>query len=189
MSRSAVDPVTGRWVGALWNLANGQGAADAVMADLERLAVEFQSPAVRAFFLGGVASMRDRRGKLQPLLDTFQALTQRFVSLCLDRGRLDILPAAYGAFRALRLEQDGIVEGKVESPRPLSDQDVAALEKTLGGRLGKQVRLTQTITPDLMGGVRVTVGDKMIDASIAGRFDELRRRMLDVRLPPVVVQD
>jgi F-type H+-transporting ATPase subunit delta len=81
------------------------------------------------------------------------------------------------------MQEEGIQEGHVETPRPLEDSDVEALEQSLGGRLGKTIRLTQSTNPDLVGGVRVTVGDKMIDASIAGRMDGLRRRLLEVRLP------
>lgn len=189
MSHSAVDPVTSRWVGALWNLAAGKGATDVVMDDLERVAHEFRNPAVCTFMLGGAVSMEDRRAKLQSLVDTFNSLTQRFVWLCLDRGRLGILPNAFSAFRARRMQEDGVLEGVVEAPRPLGEHDVKALENSLQSRLGKTVRLAQAITPDLVGGVRVTIGDKMIDASIAGRFDGLRRRLLEARLPSPVASD
>lgn len=189
MSHSAVDPVTGRWVGALWNLAAGKGAADAVMDDLGHLAHAFRSPAVSAFMLGGAVSMEDRRAKLQSLVGGFNSLTQRFVWLCLDRGRLEILPNAFNAFRARRMQEDGVLEGVVEAPRPLGEHDVHALENSLHSRLGKTVRLAQATTPDLVGGVRVTIGDKMIDASIAGRFDGLRRRLLEARLPSSAATD
>jgi F-type H+-transporting ATPase subunit delta len=139
--------------------------------------------------LGGAVSMEDRRAKLQPLVDSFNSLTQRFVWLCLDRGRLGILPNAFSAFRARRMQEDGVLEGVVEAPRPLGEHDVKALENSLQSRLGKTVRLAQAITPDLVGGVRVTIGDKMIDASIAGRFDDLRRRLLEARLPSPVASD
>lgn len=189
MSQAAVDPVTGRWVSALWNLAAGQGKTDGVMADLEQLAHEFQIPAVRAYFLGGTVSAGDRKTKLQPLLDTFLPLTQNFLGLCLERDRMGVMPIAFEAFRRRRMQEEGIQEGHVETPRPLEASDVEALEQSLGGRLGKTIRLTQSTNSDLVGGVRVTVGDKMIDASIAGRMDGLRRRLLEVRLPSAASAD
>ena len=69
------------------------------------------------------------------------------------------------------------------APRPLDSGDVHALETSLGARLGKTVRLTQQTDEALMGGVRVTVGANMIDASVQGRLEGLRRRMLDAPLP------
>ena len=53
----------------------------------------------------------------------------------------------------------------------------------LGGELGKTVRLSQRVAPDLLGGVRVFVGSRMIDGSAVGRLEGLRRQLLDAPLP------
>ena len=45
--------------------------------------------------------------------------------------------------------------------------------------------LTGRVDPDLVGGVRVFVGTSMIDQSLQGRMDGLRRRMMEARLPAV----
>ena len=53
----------------------------------------------------------------------------------------------------------------------------------LGVVLGKKVALKNKIVPELVGGARVVAGNRMIDWSVQGRMDALRRRMLDARLP------
>ena len=183
MSTVAVDPVTARWAGALWNLASSQGAVDQVGQDLERLAAEFSSPAVRAFMLAGDASPTERRAKLEQVMGSFHALSRRFVGLALDRARMGVLERAHAAYRTLSLEKAGVVEGVVEAARPLEAAEVSALETRLGGELGKTVRLSQRVAPDLLGGVRVFVGSRMIDGSAVGRLEGLRRQLLDAPLP------
>jgi F-type H+-transporting ATPase subunit delta len=183
VSTVAVDPVTARWAGALWNLASSQGAVDPVGKDLERLAAEFSSPAVRAFMLAGDASPAERRAKLEQVMGGFHDLSRRFVGLALDRARMGVLERAAAAYRALSLAKAGVVEGVVEAPRPLEAAEVSTLEAKLASELGKTVRLTQRVAPELLGGVRVFVGSRMIDGSATGRLEGLRRRLLDAPLP------
>ena len=133
MSTVAVDPVTARWAGALWNLASSEGAVDQVGQDLERLAAEFSSPAVRAFMLAGDASPAERRAKLEQVMGGFHELSRRFVGLALDRARMGVLERAHAAYRTLSLEKAGVVEGVVEAARPLEAAEVSA-EMSGGGR-------------------------------------------------------
>ncbi|MEO2163801.1 MAG: F0F1 ATP synthase subunit delta, partial [bacterium] len=79
----------------------------------------------------------------------------------------------------------GAAKGIVESARPLESAELEALSQDLSKRLGKDVTLTGRVDPDLVGGVRVFVGTSMIDQSLQGRMDGLRRRMMEARLPAV----
>ena len=81
------------------------------------------------------------------------------------------------------LAESGTVEGVVESARPLGEVELEELRASLGARLGKQVRLENRTAPDLVGGVRVIVDNRMIDYSVQGRLGALRKRMLDAPLP------
>lgn len=183
MIQAAADPVTTRWATALWNLASAQGAVEQVSQDLDRLGAEFRSSAVVAYMMSGDVSRAERRAKLEQVMGNFHALTRKFVDLALERGRMGVLSHAAEAFRSLSLSKAGIVEGVVEAPRPLEAADVGALETRLGAQLGKTVRLSQRTREELVGGVRVFVGSKMIDASVTGRLDGLRRRLMDAALP------
>ena len=53
----------------------------------------------------------------------------------------------------------------------------------LGPQFGKELVLTNKIVPDLVGGARVIAGNRMIDYSVQGRLDALRRRLMDAPLP------
>lgn len=183
MSRSGVDPVTARWVQALWNLAQAAGVVEKVERDLAALADALAAPAIRTAILKASTPRSQRRALVLSAVQGAQSLTQRFVQLALDRGRSEVLFGAGAAFRARTLDQAGIVEGVVEAARPLDAAVLERLQAGLGRRLGKTVRLRQRNNPALVGGARVTVGSHMIDASVSGRIEGLRRRLLDAPLP------
>lgn len=180
---TALDPVSARWAGALFNLARKAGAVEAVGGDLQRLQGELEHPKVRDFLLGARSGQADRRAKLQPLLDSFHPLTKNFVQLALDRRREGILPHVAEAFRRRALAEERVVEGVVETARALGSSEISALEASLGKRLGSRVRLSQRVNDSLVAGVRIFVGTRMIDQSVQGRLETLRRRLESAQLP------
>lgn len=179
----SVDPVTTRWAGALFQLARRRGALDDVRRDVERIGRELRSAAVRQFLFGVAQPLEERRRKLAPLLSSLHPLTANFVNLLLDRRREEVLLGLSEAFKHRLLEERGAVEGRVEAARPLDPADVARIAQSVGKLLGKELLLTAEVDPDLVSGVRVYAGSRMLDYSVAGRLEGLRRRMLDAPLP------
>jgi|FLOH01.1.fsa_nt_gi F-type H+-transporting ATPase subunit delta len=178
-----VDPVTARYVDALFGLATRQGLLSQIEGEIKKLASALDQPGAAAvvFHPGKDAAVRRAylNGALEGASDTFR----NFVDLLFDKHRDEVLMDLGEAFRQRLLREEGIVEGIVESARPLGSGELAELTVALGERLGKQVRLANTVSEGLIAGVRVIVDNKMVDSSVAGRFDDLKRRMMDAALP------
>ena len=182
-----LDPVTQRYAEALFRLARSQsvpaGTLDAVQSDVQRLATEFAQEGVGSFFVDARIPLEDRRSRIQGLIRDMNPITQNFVNLLFDKHREAVLLGIGEAFHQRTLDERGAAEGVVESARPLGSGELAELEVALGKRLGKQVTLEQQLKPELLGGVRLLVGSKMIDHSLQGRLTGLKRRLLDAALP------
>jgi F-type H+-transporting ATPase subunit delta len=176
--------VTARWAGALFELAQEQGALDAVHKDVERLARAVAEPELRASLASARPSPESERAQLASLVAGFHPLTQNFVGLLFDRGRQPVLLGLGEAFRRRVLQSRGAVEGVVESARPFDAGELAKLAQALGRVLGKEVLLSNRIAPHVVGGVRVIVDNRLLDYSVRGRLAGLRRRLLDARLAP-----
>jgi ATP synthase F1 delta subunit len=178
-----LDPVTARYAGALFGLARRKSVQAAVAADIALLATEIGSPATRRVLFNPRVDRSAKRAQLAGTLARLSPLTQNFVNLLFDKHREEVLRDLQRAWRVLELEERGTVEGVVESARPIDAAELAELGTALGARLGKQLVLHNRIVPELVGGARVTAAHRMIDYSVQGRLEALRRKLMDARLP------
>jgi F-type H+-transporting ATPase subunit delta len=88
-------------------------------------------------------------------------------------GRLELLPAIRDQFEALKDEREGVVEAEVYSAFDLSDAQVADLAQRLEKRTGRKVRAQVKVDKELIGGVKVVLGDKVIDGSARAQLGAL----------------
>jgi F-type H+-transporting ATPase subunit delta len=177
-----IDPVAQRYAEALFNLASREGALGDVERDVRRLSAELERPGVGSACFDARVPLESRRAQLMPLLGQAHRLTRNFVNLLFDKRREEVLRGLGAAFHARALRERGALEGVAESARPLGAGDLAQLEASLSGRLGKTVSLKNAIRPELLGGVRVIVGSQMVDHSIQGRLAGLKKRLEEAPL-------
>jgi F-type H+-transporting ATPase subunit delta len=93
--------------------------------------------------------------------------------LLVQNDRLEVLPAIRDLFEQLKADYENEVEAHIESAFPLSDDQVEALVRKLEVRTKRKVRASVRVTPELIGGVRVQVGDELWDASVRGQLDNM----------------
>lgn len=93
--------------------------------------------------------------------------------LLVQNDRLEVLPAIRDLFEQLKADHENEVEAQIESAFPLSSDQVQALVRKLEARTKRKVRTSVKITPELIGGVRVQVGDELWDASVRGQLDTM----------------
>jgi len=87
--------------------------------------------------------------------------------------RLQVLPYVVELYEQLREEYENIVEARVESAFPMSDQQLKALVATLEQRTGRKVQAAVSVAPELIGGVTVKIGDDVWDASVRGQLSNM----------------
>lgn len=177
-----VDPVTQRWADALWSLAKDKGALQAVLSDVGRLGQLVDSPVLRDALGNPRRDREERRKVVLGALGKVHPLLSNVISLAFDKNREAVLVGLAHAFHKLKLAEAGQVEGVVESARPLDAAAMNHLATSLAVHYGKQLMLVNRIVPELVGGARVIAGNRMIDYSVQGRLEALRRKMMDVPL-------
>jgi F-type H+-transporting ATPase subunit delta len=141
-------------------------AALAADADLRAFADNPKVAALQVFDL--IAGIAQQKGVA---LDTKVANLLRTV---LDNGRLAALPEIAAQFTALVNAQSGVSDAVIESAFPLSlvqvSETVAVLEKRFGRKLNPMVQ----VVPELIGGIRVSVGDEVLDTSVRARLEQMK---------------
>jgi F-type H+-transporting ATPase subunit delta len=98
---------------------------------------------------------------------------RNLVQLLIENGRLDLVAQVRALFEALRREQEGVVEARIISALPIGEEQVRPLLHALERKYGRKVNAQVEIEPELIGGVRIIVGDKVIDATVRGRLEAM----------------
>jgi F-type H+-transporting ATPase subunit delta len=144
------------WQGALERMA--AAAADARM--LECIADPRVSPAVLTELFLGVAG-------------DLTADQRNFTSVLVDNRRLDVLPEISTLFGELKNTLEGTRQAVVSSAFPLDDKQITNLTADLERKFGCKVKVTVELAPELIGGVRIALGDQVIDASVRGKLNAM----------------
>jgi len=98
---------------------------------------------------------------------------ENFVRVLAENGRLGLLPEIRSQFKALKDEREGVLEAEVQSAFELSEAQVADLVQRLEKKTGRKVKAKVAINKSLIAGVRVVLGDKVIDGSARAQLGAL----------------
>ena len=100
--------------------------------------------------------------------------TQNLLRAMIDNGRLAALPDVAAQFQTLVNQRSGVSDATVYSAYPIDasqlDEVVASLEK----RFGRKLNASVVVDPELIGGVRVVVGDEVLDTSVKARLEQMK---------------
>ena len=99
---------------------------------------------------------------------------ENFLRAVIDNGRISVLPEIANQFRMLKNMQNGSSDATVYSAFPLDNTAMADLAVTLEKRFDKKLNLVVELEPDLIGGVRVVVGDEVLDTSVKARLEQMK---------------
>jgi F-type H+-transporting ATPase subunit delta len=167
---------------ALLLTAAKQNAVEDVGGELNSFVTEVldKAPAVGAFLSNPAIGKKVKAAALEAALPghASELLRGLFATLA-KNSRLDLIRGIAAAYRKRLDERAGRVRVKVTAAADLSDAQRGALTATLSDLLKKQPVLDVRVDPDLLGGLVVQVGDRVIDTSVRTRLQTLRNLLLD----------
>jgi len=103
---------------------------------------------------------------------------RNFVQVLEHNNRLSLLPEIRAMFEALRLEHEGVLEAEIQSAFAIDDAQVAQLVKKLEGKYKRKVRARVSVDAKLIGGIKIVVGDKVVDATVRGKLDAMSAALI-----------
>ena len=95
---------------------------------------------------------------------------KNFVQVLVDNERLGVLPEIRDFFVELKNGFEGVKDAEIESAFPIDNATLAQLTADLETRYRCKIKSTVSVNPDLIGGVRIAIGDQVIDASVRGKL-------------------
>ncbi|HCY16272.1 MAG: F0F1 ATP synthase subunit delta [Curvibacter sp. GWA2_64_110] len=99
---------------------------------------------------------------------------KNFLRTVIDNGRLSVLPEIAAQFRALKNAQGGSSDAVVYSAFPVDGAALADVSASLEKRFGRKLNVKVELDADLIGGIRVVVGDEVLDTSVKARLEQMK---------------
>ena len=180
----ARDPIAARYAQALFESAKAEQRVDEVLETLTLVGALVRERAeLRQLLLNPDVDPEDKAGILSRVLKgSCPDMALAFFRVVVSFGRESSLPDMAEAFSAMVDEDRGYLRAVVRSARPLSDPALQRLRASLARREHRQVELRLEIAPELLGGLQVQLGQRVIDGSIRRQLSELRQRLQSVRV-------
>lgn len=145
------------WSKTLWNLA--------LVANDEQIKAINANPSVSAKQLSNL--FLDICGS--ELTDE----SRNFVTLMAENGRVDVLPQVSELFEQLKARHDGMLDAKIVSAFAMNDGQLSKLVASLEQKFKRKIEAKVSVDPELIGGVKVEVGDEVLDSSVRGKLEAM----------------
>ena len=155
---------------AVFALADGSGALDRWSRALAVMAVVAADPDMRQAVGNPNLSGDQVYGLFAGACGDLSVEAQNLVRVLIENGRLTLLPEIREIYEELKNEREGVIDAVISSAYPLDSGQVASLVADLERRFKRKVKPRVEVDAGLIGGVRVGVGDEVIDGSVRGRL-------------------
>lgn len=170
-----------RYARAIFELAKEQGLIEAWGQRLERVREVLTHPQARTILANPSIDVRRRQDAVGALLDgRVGPEGVNLAKLVVGANRIDDLDAIIEEYGRLADEDAGRLRATATTAVPLSQAEASNLVASLSRRWGREVRLDARVDPMIIGGLVLRIGDRVIDASVATRLQQLRRRLVGV---------
>jgi F-type H+-transporting ATPase subunit delta len=165
---------------ALVEMAEKAGTLDAVADEVQELSKLLANEPQLMKLLGNqVLGTSEKAGSIQRLFKgQISDLVYNFIQTVNRKGRMDKLPGIFKSVMRIIDQRNGIVEVDAYVATELSSDALDSLAQKIGAAISRNVILNQKVDANLIGGLKLRVGDKLIDGSIATQLKLLERKII-----------
>jgi F-type H+-transporting ATPase subunit delta len=165
----------------LW--ANQQKLASEAYAQSKLFAKFLRETPEFVQLLSSPAVVKSKKQKIaSSILLEFAPHLTGILSLIIKNGREKQLGSVLLLFQKFYRKDNGMVSANVESANELSQSAVDGIKSFLEKKLGLKVEIEHTVKPDLIGGFTLTIDDRLMDKSVKGELELLRKSLLRSKL-------
>ncbi|PLR96629.1 F0F1 ATP synthase subunit delta [Bacillus sp. T33-2] len=169
-----------RYALALFQIASEQKLLNSVEDELRVVKEVFNSnPDLVAVLKSPKLPVDRKKEMLKAAFASASVYVQNTLMVLIDRHREDQITEVADRFIELANEERGIAEAVVYSVQPLTDPQREALSIAFSEKVGKQsLRIENVVDSNLLGGVKLRIGNRIFDGSLRGKLDRLERKLL-----------
>ena len=170
--------VSGKRYGqAIFELAQDQGAVEQWGQDMALVSEAFQDAEFSALLKHAGVSAEDKRRATDAVLGDAQPMVRNMVNLLVARGLVDAIAEACHEFTLLQDRLEGRQRVEVTTAVPLEAPEISRITNFVSGLIGREVVVTARVDEDILGGLVIQIGDRLMDGSARARLNGLRERL------------
>lgn len=159
---------------AVFRLAREKGALAPWSDALAMVDAVVRDPLVQERIGDPKVSAQELEGLILGVIGSrIDGTARNLVQVLIANGRMELMPQIRALYEGLRREHEGVLEVRITSALPVADDQLKSLVARLEQKYQRKVSVQVEIDPQLIGGVRAAVGDKVIDATVRGRLDAM----------------
>lgn len=172
--------VAKRYALALFQLAKEKNLLDQIEEELRTIqTVLTDNPQFSTLLKSPKVSVEKKIETVKTVFGGFHQYIQNTLMLLIERRRGNVVLDVAEHFIHLANEEKGIADAEVYSVRPLTDEEEKALSETFAEKVGKkQLRINNIVDTDLLGGLKIRIGNRIYDGSLSGKLERLGRQLL-----------
>lgn len=169
--------ISKRYAKALYQVATETHVVDDVLLGLNNLHHAMQTaPELESALFNPLVKPEEKQAVVKAI--TSNKLILKFILMLAKRKRLELIHTIRHEFQVHADVDKGISRVLVKSAADLTDDQKKNIEKELSKKLGGMVIGKFEVAKELIGGIWIKLGDKVLDASVRGRFDDLKHHLI-----------
>ncbi len=174
--------VSRRYAKALFAVGAAQGEAEQVKYGEQLVAIGTSiedAPEAMAFFKNPAFSVEEKKAVMTELIAKVSAeqMVTNFCYLVADNGRVEMIPAVASDYKAMMDAVSGVIAGELTTVSELSTDRKSAIQANLEKQAGKKLELSFATDEEILGGIVLKVGDKVMDASLKAQLQILKENI------------
>lgn len=179
---SKPDSLARTYATSLFELAESKGGESLIqetLSELEQvLELAREDDGFGEFLASRVLSAKDRARSLRSIFEgKLSDITLNFLLVLNDKGRVANLPAITAALDEVTQQRFGKIEVDVYTASPMSGDDLAKVKDRLQEAIGREPVVHPYVDGSMIGGVKLQIGDRLIDASVSTRLRQMQAKL------------
>jgi ATP synthase F1 delta subunit len=173
-----VEEIAAVYARSLFEVAREQSKIDEVREQLGQVADAFEADRqLTTFFFSPYFSTHEKEKGLEALLDGAEPAIMNFLKLLIENHRMPFLFRVRREYDTLWQEEHRLLPVEITSAIELDPDTIRRIGEQIGESSKREVQVTASVDPDILGGLIVRVGNSILDASIRNRLEQLRKQV------------
>jgi F-type H+-transporting ATPase subunit delta len=171
--------VARRYAEAFFSIAREQNQIDSYQEELEKIVQGINTMEyLKEYFDHLLIPAKEKKEVAQKIFaEQISPITLNFLCMIIDKRREPYFEVIYKEYVEMANESRGIKKAELTAAAAISDEELEKLAERLSAASGKTVQLKLTVDPSLLGGIKIRMGDQIIDGTVAKKLEMLKREL------------